>query len=81
MKTDQQETQVLPMASPSGPDERLPYRVELWSAENGDAVERVLARAANASLAHAVFKAAQDENPERRITLRRGGRIVADSVG
>jgi hypothetical protein len=80
MKTDQ-ETQVLPMASPSEPDERLPYRVELWHAENRDAVERVLARAANASLARAIFKAAQDEHPERRITVRRGARIVADSVG
>jgi hypothetical protein len=81
MTADQQETQVLPMASPSEPDERLPYCVELWDAQNHDATERVLARAANASLAHAVFKAAQDEHPERRITLRRGARIIADSVG
>ena len=80
MTADQQETQVLPMASPSDSDERLPYRVELWNAENHDAVERVLARAANASLARAIFKAAQDEHPERHITLRRGARIVADTV-
>jgi hypothetical protein len=81
MTGDQQETQVLPMASPSEPDGHLPYRVELWDAQNHDAVERVLACAANASLAHAVFKAAQNEHPERRITLRRGARIIADSVG
>jgi hypothetical protein len=80
MKTDQ-ETQVLPMARPSEPDERLPYRVELWDTENREAVERVLARAANASLARAIFKAAQDEHPDRRITVGRGARIVADSVG
>jgi hypothetical protein len=81
MTADQQESQVLPMASPPEPGDRLPYRVELWDAENRDAMERVLARTADALLARAVFKAALDEHPERRITLRRGARIVADSIG
>jgi hypothetical protein len=40
----------------------------------------VLARAVNAQLAREIFKAAQGEHPERRITLRRGRRIVADSA-
>jgi hypothetical protein len=79
--TTHQESQVLQMANPPEAGERLPYRIELWDAENGDAVERVLARAANVSLARAIFKAAHEEHPERRITLRRGARIVADTAG
>jgi hypothetical protein len=65
--------------TPSGPKEELPYTIELWRPDSSTAVERVLARAANAHLARAIFKAAQDEHPERRITLRRGNRIIADS--
>jgi hypothetical protein len=64
----------------SAPKEELPFRVELWHDGGGDAVERVLARAANAQLARAIFKAAQGDHPERRITLRRGNRIIADSA-
>jgi hypothetical protein len=66
--------------APSAPAEELPYRVELWRDGTGDAVERVLARAANVQLARAMFKAALGEHPERRITLRRGNRIIADSA-
>ena len=65
--------------TPSGPKEELPYTIELWRSDSSAVVERVLARAANAQLARAILKAAQDEHPERRITLRRGNRIVADS--
>jgi hypothetical protein len=50
---------VLRVASPPEAGEHLPYRVELRDADNGGAVERVLARAANISLAHAIFKAAR----------------------
>jgi hypothetical protein len=64
---------------PSRPQEELPFRVELWHDGSGDAVERVLARAANAQLARVIFKAAQGDHPERRITLRRGDHIIADS--
>ena len=71
---------MLRLASPPEAGEHLPYRVELWDADNGGAVERVLARA-NISLAHAIFKAAREEHPERRIALRRGARIVADTAG
>jgi hypothetical protein len=39
----------------------------------------VLARAASMQLARAIFKAAQGEHPERRITLRKGNRVVSDS--
>jgi hypothetical protein len=60
--------------------EELPFRVELWHDGSGDTVERVLARAASAPLARAIFKAAQGEHPERRITLRRDHQIIADSA-
>jgi hypothetical protein len=59
--------------------EELPYTVELWHIDGSANVERVLARAAHAPLGRAIFKAAQEELPDRRITLRRGARIVADS--
>jgi hypothetical protein len=67
--------------TPSDMPEELPYQVELWRADHHDSVERVLGRALNAPLARAVFKAAKQEHPERRITLRKGNRIVADSLG
>lgn len=63
------------------PTEELPYRIELWRDGTGEAVERVLARAVSAQLARAIFKAAQSEHPERRITLRKGNRIIVDSFG
>jgi hypothetical protein len=50
--------------SPTAPDEELPYSVQLWG---GRSVERVLARAFNAALARAIFNAAHDEHPGRRI--------------
>ena len=57
----------------------LPYRIELWGAAEGEQVERVLALAVSATLARAIFKAATLEHPNRRVTLRRGSRIMADS--
>jgi hypothetical protein len=65
----------------SRPSEDLPYRIELWRADGEQGVERVLARAVTAQLAHAIFKAAQDEHPQRRITLCKGNRVVSDSNG
>lgn len=68
------------IATPSGAaSEELPYRVELWHERNKSEVEKVLARALSARLAHAIFDAAKKEHPERRITLRTGNRMVADS--
>ena len=64
----------------SAPTEELPFRVELWHDGGHDAVERILARAANAQLARAIFKAALGDHPQRRITLRRDNRIIADST-
>ena len=67
----------------AAPAEDLPYRIELWrdgdGPGDGHAVERVVARAASAQLAQAIFRAVREEHPDRRITLREGERIVADS--
>jgi hypothetical protein len=63
---------------PSGMED-LPYRIELWTDGHGSGIERVVARAASVQLAHAIFKAVQSEHPNRRIILREGDRIVADS--
>jgi hypothetical protein len=67
--------------SQSSASEDLPYRIELRRADTPDTVESVLARALNAELALAIFRAAQGEHPGRRITLRKGSMIVADSAG
>jgi hypothetical protein len=56
--------------------EDLPFAVELWTLAR-DAVERVLARASSASLAQAIFIAAQTEHLGRRITLRHGDEVIA----
>ena len=66
--------------TPIGAKETLPYRIELRGAGDADAVERVLARAFNAALARAIFKAARGEHPDRRITLSRGARLIDDSA-
>jgi hypothetical protein len=79
MVEHKQDARVVQVAGPGGHNEPLPYRIELWDAVD-DCVERVLARAFNAPLARAIFKAARSEHPERRITLRRGKRVVADSA-
>ena len=65
---------------PIDPIKNLPYHIELWERADGAAVERVLARAFNAQLARAIFRAARSEHPNRRITLRRGARVIADSA-
>jgi hypothetical protein len=58
--------------------EKLPYRIELWDLQRRR-VERVLARAVSAPLVRAIFTAARSEHPERHITLRRGGQIIAET--
>ena len=68
------------MSSPEPlPQEDLPYRIELWLVDRS-AVERVLARAVSAELAQAIYKAAQSEYPQRRITLSKGQATVWDSA-
>lgn len=65
-------------ASP-GADEsgKLPYRVEIW---NEVGLERVLALAAQAVLARAIYAAAIREHPNRLIVLTRGAEIIARSA-
>jgi hypothetical protein len=68
--------------SPTGtplPQEELPYIVELWSEDKSACAEKVLARAATAQLARAIFATASGEYPERRITLRLNDRTISDS--
>jgi hypothetical protein len=65
----------------SRPEEELPYSIELWHSDDAGAVERVLARASRVQLAHAIFNAARNEHPERRITLQKDTRMIADSAG
>jgi hypothetical protein len=73
-------TKVTQLAAAASDRESLPYRVELWSDGDRKSLERVLARAFSAPLARAIFKAAQTEHPGRRITLRRGARVIADTT-
>jgi hypothetical protein len=72
-------TKLARISSPAADNEKLPYGIELWD-HDGRSPQRVLARALNAPLARALFKAAQKEHPDRRILLRRGRRIIADST-
>jgi hypothetical protein len=65
---------------PSHEAEELPYRIELWHDGKGEEVERVLARALSVHLARAIFSAAKEEHPARRITLRKGDHTLADTA-
>jgi hypothetical protein len=60
--------------------EDLVYRIELWGEGPSRSVERTLARALSVQLARAIFKAAQEEHPGRRITLRKRNRTLADTA-
>jgi hypothetical protein len=59
-------------------DDELPYAVELWDETRSD-IEKILARAFKMSLARAIFRAALEENPGRKVTLRHAGRVVEDN--
>lgn len=60
-------------------EDLLPFVVELWT-EDGRDVESVLARVQSGSLSNAVFNASRTDFPDRRITLRRGQKVIADSM-
>lgn len=62
----------------AAPNETLPFKIELWD-EGRTGVQRVLARVASSVLARAAYDAAVSEHANRRITLRRGARMIADS--
>ena len=69
-----------PAAPPptAGRAARLPYTVELWNLPRTE-VERILARAANMTIARAIFITAISEHLGRRIVLRRGGEVVQEN--
>ena len=60
------------------PMDTLPYVIELWHEAAPFTVERVLARASTVQLGRAILRAVEEEHPGRRITLRRGSRILAE---
>ena len=59
----------------AAPAEELPYAVELWNLTRTGR-ERVIARAANITLARAIFAAACSEHLGRRLVLSRAGQIL-----
>jgi hypothetical protein len=59
--------------------QRLPYTVELWNLPR-TAPERIIGRAASATLARAIFVAAQSEHLGRRIILRRGTQVLHEAT-
>ena len=65
--------------SSSKAGEDLPYRIDLWHECTKQGVEQVVALAASAALARAIFRAALGEYPDRRITLSKGSHVIADS--
>lgn len=64
-----------PDSSRTEENEDLPYTVELWN-EARNAVEQVLAIAANASIGYSAFYAAARDHFDRYITLRHKNTIV-----
>ncbi len=79
IKGENDKGRVVPLAAGVEEAEDLPYRIELSAAADRSAVERILARAYSAQLAQAIFTAALGEHPGRRIMLRRGDKVIADS--
>jgi hypothetical protein len=67
------------LVQPVPATETLPYRIELWDTRRAG-VERVVARAAGAQLARAIFQAAQTEYLGRLVTLSRGRREISRSA-
>jgi hypothetical protein len=76
MEKGKDETKVVPIGPPA--EGELPYTVELWDLPR-NAAERVIGRASSAILARAIFTAALREHLGRRIVLRRGQQIMAES--
>jgi len=62
----------------AAPSTGLLYVIELWNLSR-TAPERAIGRAASAVLARAIFAAAQSEHLGRKIVLRRGGKVVAET--
>lgn len=78
MKGVEDEDKVIPLDAPAPAAGPLPYAIELWDMPR-NAPERVIGRAASVVLARAIFIAAQTEHLGRRIVLRRGTKVMAES--
>lgn len=64
--------------SEARPSTELRYAIELWTLPR-DQPERVIGRAASVVLARAIFAAAQSEHLGRKVVLRRGGKVLAET--
>jgi len=73
---DQQDNSTSRAIDGANGDEELSFQVILQSSAG---TERVIARAASAQLAQAIFKAATAEYPGERLRLSHDGRTVAES--
>lgn len=79
MKEGEDEARIVSMSGATPTGEPLPYVIELWDLTR-TAPEKVLGRAASVLLANAVFAAAQAEYVGRRILLKRGDKVLSESV-
>ena len=78
MDRPKDEERIVPLEPPAATATALPYAVELWDLPRR-APERIIGRAASVVLARAIFTAAQNEHLGRRIVLRRGRQVMAES--
>lgn len=78
MTERENQDKVVPLAGAAPAAGGLPYAVELWDMPRVKP-ERVLGRAASALMARAIFAAARNEHLGRRIVLRRGAKVLAES--
>lgn len=79
MSPREHESRVVPLEGPPPPAAPLPYVIELWDVA-GEGPERVLGRAASVLLANAVFAAAQSDYVGRKLVLKRGDKVLAESA-
>lgn len=78
MMVGKQQGRIIPLADATGVASRLPYSVELWNMGR-TAPERILAQAAGVILARAIYDAALSEHLGRKVILRRGAQVIAES--
>jgi hypothetical protein len=78
MNRPEDEEKIMRLDAPVAAASPLPYAIELWDLPRR-APERIIGRAASIVLARAIFVAAQSEHLGRRLVLRRGRKVVAES--
>lgn len=70
--------QVIRLEAGASPSDPLPFVVELWN-RSRTAPERIVGRAANVVLARAILLAVTNEHLDRKVVLRRGAQVLAES--